>query len=314
MFRPNLRIALPLLALLLLAACGKDQADDASMPAVANNDPASAVMSQVSLLNAGKIDALVKASLPADDYQAVRQKFAEEQKKDLSITDEQRKEFADNMKRLSAPDAEETLFKQAQPMLAQYDSKYKAMLPMYVGMGQTMMTTAINQSKDMTPEQKKQASELLSAAASWVQDTNWGDEAKAKQAIAVVTSTARKLDLKTLDQARAMDYDQAMLKYSQMWTGTRKLLAVYGMNIDKALDSVKAKTISHKDGTATVEVDYTLFDKPMQTNVEMVERDGRWYNADMLSKLEKSLVQDKAAAASTAPAPVAVPGNGGSVD
>ncbi len=314
MLRPNLRIVLPLLGLLLLAACNKDQADGSSVASVANNDPASAVMNQISLLDAGKIDALIKASLPADDYKAVRQKFVEQQQKDMSITDEQRKEFADKMEMMTAPDAEEKLFKQAEPLLAQYESKYKAQLPMYVGMGQTMATTAINQSKEMTPEQKKQTSEFLSAAAQWMLNTNWGDQAKAKQVIAVAVSTARKLDIKTLDQARAMDYDQAMLKYGQSWMGLRKVLAVYDMNIDKALDSVKAKTVSEQDGAATVQVSYTLFDKPMQTNVQMVERDGQWYNASMLTKLEKSLAEDKAAAASTAGAPAQVPGADGSAD
>lgn len=309
MFRPNLRFALPLLGVLLLAACGQDQAGGAS---VANNDPASAVMTQASLLHAGKIDALAKASLPADDYQALRQKFVEQQQKDMSITDEQRKEFAAKMKMMTAPDAEETLYKQVEPLLAQYESKYKAMLPMYVGMGQTMATTAINQSKAMTSEQKKQTSELLAAAAQWVQNTNWGDQAKAKQAIAMVVSTARKLDIKTLDEARAIDYDQAMVKYGQVWVGARKVFSIYGVNIDKALNSVKAKTISQKDGAATVQVSYTLFDTPMQSNVEMVERAGHWYNADMLAKLEKTLAEDKAAAASTSGAPAQVPGTDGS--
>lgn len=307
MFRPTFRIVLPLLATVLLAACGNDQKDQAPDVRAASSEPASAVLNQVKLLDAGKFDALVKASLPPADYQAVRQQFAKQQREQSPATDKQRKEFADKMQKLSAPDAEQALFTELLPVLKQYDSKYKAMLPMYVGMGQTMMTTAITQSKDMTPEQKKQAGEMLSAAAQWAQNTNWGDQDKAKQAIAVVTSTVRKLDVKTLDQARAMSYDQAMVKYGEIWAGVRKVLAVYGVNIDKALDSVTAKTVEQKDHEATVEVSYSLFDKPMKAQVQMVERDGHWYNADLLTRIEKSLAEDKAASTSTAAAPGQTP-------
>ncbi len=300
MYRPTLRIAVPLLGLLMLAACGKDQSAQPS--ASANNEPASAVMNQVKLLDQGRIDALVKASLPPADYQAVRQKFAEQQKEQAPITDKQRQEFAAKMKELSAPDAEQSLFKQLLPVLQQYDSKYKAQLPMYVGMGQTMMTTAINQSKDMTPEQKKQAGEMLAAAAQWAQSTNWGDQDKAKQAISVVTSTVRKLDVKTLEQARAMSYEQAMDKYGQVWMGVRKIFKVYGADLDKALASVKAKTTNQADHKATVEISYSLFDKPMKSQIHMIERDGHWYNANLVAKLEEAMAEDKAAAASSAPA------------
>lgn len=297
MLHSKFRYLLPLLAVLLLAACGKDEG--ASSGQAANNDPASAIMNQVKLLKAGRIDDLVKASLPADDYQAVRRKFDEERSKQEPITDAQRKQFAEKMQKLTAPDAEQSLFNQLLPVLKQYDTKYKAQLPMYIGMGQTMMGTAINQSKDLTPEQKKQATEMMAAAAQWAQNTDWGDQAKAKQAIGVVTSTVRKLDIKTLDQARALDYDQAMQKYAQIWQGVRKVLAVYGVDVDAALDSVKASTISQKDHTAMVETRYTLFDKPMKSQIKMVEKNGHWYNQHLLEKVEKSLAEHEAASSSS---------------
>ena len=300
MFRPTRCFLFLLVVLLMLAACSKDE--KAATTTAANTDPAAAIMNQVKLLKADKIGELVKASLPPDDYQGVRREFAEQQHK--PVTEEQRQEFAKQMRELSAPDAEQALFNKLLPVLNQYDSKYKAMLPMYIGIGQTAITTGINQSKDMTPEQKKQATEMLSAAAAWAQGTNWGDREKAKQAIAVVTSTVRKLDVKTLDQARALNFDQAMRKYGEAWNGVRKVLAVYGVDVDKALDSVKTKTVSQTGDKATVQVSYTVFDKPMQSTVEMVERDGHWYNASLLAKVEKSLTeqQQAATAASAAPA------------
>lgn len=308
MFRSTRRYLIPLAALLLLGACSKDEQGATTS---ANTDPAAAIMNQVKLLKAGRIGDLVKASLPPDDYQAVRKQFAEQQKSGEEITDEQRKTFARQMQELSAPDAEQALFNKLLPVLKQYDSKYKAMLPMYIGVGQTMLTSAINQAKDMTPEQKKQASEMLQAAASWAQGTDWGDQEKAKKAIAVVTSTVRKLDVKTLEQARAMDFDQAMDKYAEAWDGVRKVLAIYGVDIDKTLGTVETRTASQTGDKAKVEVSYTVFGKPMKSTVSMVERNGHWYNANLLAKLEESLAQQQAAKASTAAAPSSTPATAG---
>ncbi len=316
MFRPTRRFLIPLVALLALGACSKDE--QAATGPSANADPAAAIMNQVKLLKADKIGELLKISLPPQDYQAVRKQFDEQKNKADEITEEQRQQFARQMQELSAPDAEKTLFNKLLPVLKQYDSKYKAMLPMYIGIGQTALTTGISQSRDMTPEQKKQATEMLSAAATWAQGTDWGDQDKAKQAIAVVTATVRKLDVKTLDQARALSFDQAMNKYGEAWQGVRKLLAVYGADIDKAFDSVKASTVSQTGDKATVQVSYTVFDKPMQSTVQMIERDGHWYNADLVAKLEKSLAEQQQAAssASAAAAPDAsaasVPADAGS--
>ena len=312
MFRPTCRFLIPLVALLMLGACSKDE--QAATPTSANTDPAAAIMYQVKMLKAGKIGDLVKVSLPPDDYQGVREAFAEQQKREQPVSEEQRQEFARQMKELSAPDAEQALFNKLLPVLKQYDSKYKAMLPMYIGIGQTALSTGISQSKDMTPEQKKQATEMLSAAASWAQGTDWGDQEKARQAIAVVTSTVRKLDVKTLEQARAMNFDQAMAKYGQVWDGVRKVLAIYGVDVDKALATVEAKTVSQTGDKATVAVSYTLFDKPMKSQVQMIERDGHWYNADLVAKLEKSLAEDQASTSATVAAPAtSVPPSAGTV-
>ena len=288
------------LLVLLVAGCGKDKA---SAPGIANSAPDVAVITQVKLLKAGDLDTLAKASLPPADYQALRKQIDERNLADREkITDEDREKFAEGMAQFTAPDAEQQLYQQIEPKLDDFDKTYRAQLPIYIGMGQTMATTAIDKSETMTPDQKQQAKDMLAAMAQWVQQTNWGDKEKAKQAIAVVTATARQLDLKTLDQAQSLKYEQAMQKYGEVWTGMRKVLAIYALDVNAVLDSVKAKTTSNENHVATVNTTYTLFGKPMNSKAIMIERDGHWYNKDLVEKFETSLAEEQAAKAASSAA------------
>lgn len=291
------RLIPAMLVLLVLGACSNKSSAPLSAPADANKTPADAVTAVATLMQAGDIDGILKASLPADDYQAVRKAFASSEFKTKPVSAKDRADFAEQMSKLTAPDAEATLFKQVQPMLAQFESKYRAQIPMYVGMGQTMAANAIDKSTTMSAGEKTQAKALLTQLAQWVQSTDWGDQAKARQAISTVVDTARKLDIKTLDQARALTYDQAMAKYAQVWGAVKQVLNLYGFDLDKTFGSVQAKTLSSDADNATVEYSYTLFDQPITGQIQLVQRDGHWYNPKFIAQIEKSLAESGSVAA-----------------
>lgn len=290
MRRPWIGYALPLLGLLVLAGCSKDKEAE---QAAASATPAKAVMASATLLKAGDFDALMQHVLTPADYKNMRADWGKDHDKSR-ITAEDRQKFAQNMARLTAPDAEQKLYAELEPKLAEFDSKYKVQLPLYIGMGQTLMGTQIDQSVEMTPEQKTQAKDVLAALATWAAQTPWGDKAKAKQAIAVVVDTARKLNLKTIDQAYALDYKGAMQRYTTGWTGLKQALAVYGLSINDTLDSVTAKTLSEKGDTARVSVSYSILGKPISTELDMVRKDGRWYDANVLKKWRDARAKAKA--------------------
>ncbi|HEY1588687.1 MAG TPA: hypothetical protein VGG00_03055, partial [Rhodanobacter sp.] len=139
----------------------------------------------------------------------------------------------------------------------------------------------------------------------WAQQAPWFDQAKAKQAIAVAVTTARKLDLKNPDQLHAMDFDTAMAKYAIGLGGAKQLLATYGLSVDDTLNSVKLTPVSNNNGHAVVKIDYTLLGKPLWTESTLVQQGGRWYSEDMLSNVRKShqqLSEPPQPASSIAPA------------
>jgi hypothetical protein len=261
----------------------------ASAPPVAAAPAASpdaAVAAAVKALRDNNLAALFAASLPAGEYAKLKTDW----NKDINaepVTEEDRKEFAEKMAKLTAPGAEDKLFAEIKPQLDEFDKQAAQQMPMMIAMGQGFAQSAIQQNKDLTDAQKQQAAQLLDATAKWAQTTKFTDPTLVKNAIAVICKTARDLNLKSVDEARALSYDQGMQKAGIVLGGVKQVLAVYGLNMDKALDSVKVETVSATGDTAKVKITYTAFDTPFSTESDLVRVDGRWYGKDAIEKWKK---------------------------
>jgi hypothetical protein len=299
------RIAL--IAALAAAGFGCDQqpaanAPTASAPAavsVAAATPEAAIAGAVKALRDNNISALFSASLPPGEYAKLKGDW----NKDINnepVTEEDRKQFAETMTKLTAPGAEDKMFAEIKPQLDEFD-KQAAQIPMMIAMGQGFAQSAIQQNKDLTDAQKQQVSQLLDATAKWAQTTKFTDPTLVKSAIAVVCKTARDLNLKSVDEARALSYEQGMQKAGIVLGGVKQVFAVYGLNMDKALDSVKVQAVSTTGDTAKVKVSYTAFDTPFSTESDLVRVDGKWYGKDAIDKWKKHQ-QEIAGAPAAAPA------------
>jgi len=188
--------------------------------------------------------------------------------------------------------------------LKEFDTKQAQQMPMMIAMGRGFAQSAIQQNKDLTDAQKTQVSQLLDATAKWAQTTKFTDPMLVKSAIAVVCKTARDLNLKSVDEARALSYEQGMQKAGIVLGGVKQVLAVYGLNMDKALDSVKVQTVSANADTAKVKISYTAFDTPFSTESDLVRADGKWYGKDAIDKWKK---HSQEIAGGTAPAAAPAP-------
>jgi hypothetical protein len=282
---PYLRHALlPLFGALLLSAChGRD---DASQPG--GSTPEMALQGSVDLLKAGDFNGLWKHALPPADYATLRADWGRRAQERQPITAEDRAKFNDTMQKLTGPDAENKLYAELQPKLVTMEQQYKDQLPVLISIGEAFLKNGAAHSKSLTADQKAQAGGVLDVLGSWAQQATWFDQAKAKQAVGVAVATARKLDLKSPDQLRNMDFYTAMAKYSTGFAGAKQLLAIYGLSIDDTLASVKLTPISNSSGHAVVKVEYTLLGKPLSAESKMVQQDGRWYAEDMLDNVRES--------------------------
>jgi hypothetical protein len=300
------------LAALALVACQKEETagESPAATAKATSAPDKAIEEIADKLKDGDVLAVLQMSVPPKHYEKMKADYLAKAKAD-PITDEDRAEFATMMAKLTAADAETALYTEAEPELAKFETEMAAQMPMMIGMGQGFAMQAIQANEKLTDAQKKQVGDVVGAVAAWMQGVKLADRELAKQAIAKTVATARALDLKTLDDARALDFEAAMAKGGVAFNGVKDVLEVYGLKLDETFDSVKTQVVSQEGDNAKVKVDYQIFGQPLSFETEMVQIDGRWYGKDTVEQLEKELnkpaeiatpAEPEAAEAETAPA------------
>ena len=300
------RFVLILFVAALTVGCNQQQqqaktgAAATAAPSAAPAAPDATVIASVHALRANDVGALLENSLPPAEMAKIKADWGQEMNKE-PVTDKERREFADQMTMLTAPGAEEKLFAEVEPQLKQFEHQSAQQMPMMIAMGQGFIQSAIQQSKELSQQQKQQSVALVDATAKWAQTAKFTDPALAKQAIAVVCKTARTLNLKTIDEARAMNYEQAMKKAGVALAGFKNVLEIYGLSMDKALDSVKVKTVTTTGDTAKVKVSYTAFDQPFSTESDLVKVDGRWFSKQAVAHWKKAQARDAAKVAAATP-------------
>ncbi len=290
-------LALAGLSLLALSACTTNKNE-------ASKDPVTAVKDIAVSIRDNDYDRLSHIMVPPDVYAKLEARYKEQAAKKPAPSAEESKQFTDQVAKLTAADAEDKMFADIQPKLAQMGPQ----LPMMVGMMSGMAGQSIAQNEKMSASDKAQATAVLTAITKWATTAPLSDPDKAKQAIKVVVGTARDLKLTTLEDMQKLGFSDAMQKVGVGVGGLRKTLAVYGFDTDKMLDSVKTEKKSETGDTAVVSVSYMLLDAPVTGEVEMVKVDGRWYAKDLLENIKASLDKpvDAAPPAVTAPAPEAM--------
>lgn len=280
-------------ALLAAAAAGCGNQQSSAPVATSANTPDATIRKSADLLKQNDIAGVMQNALPPAEFEKVKADWTKANN-ERPVTDEDRKKFEETMARLTAPDADKTIYAEIEPQLKQFDAQYQQQIPMYVAMGQGWLTGMVQQNKDLSDADKQQAVAAINALAAWVQKTRFTDAESVKKVLAITTKTARDLNLKSLDEARALTFDQSMQKARVALGAFKEALAVYGFSVDKTLDSVKPEVLSSDGKTASVKVSYTLLDTPLTATTQMVNVDGRWYGKDTIEKLKEQQQHDAA--------------------
>jgi hypothetical protein len=289
-----LTLSLSAALLLGLAACGDDTATASTAGAIApkaaqvaaavpsaNMGPVETAMEAARLMKTNDIKGMLAISMPAAELKKIAQKWDEGRKE--PVTDTQRKEFADGLSKVLAPGAIDEMMAVAEPQLVQL----KAQMPMYVGMGAGMMQQSIQSNPDMTAEQKKVAEQMVTALQTWAGKTDFSDPQRLRKAATELVNGVRATNITTLDQMKALSFDQLLGKSGVMFAATKKALNAYDFNVDEMFSSQKAEQVSMNGDSAVVRTSATLFGSPIVSESTMVKIDGRWYSKDMIEGMKK---------------------------
>lgn len=287
--KPLKLLALSGLALLALSACTGDKN-------LAAKDPVDSAKNIAAAVRADDFDRLSHIMVTPELYDRLKKKYRDDVAKKPAPTAEESRQFADQIAKFTAPDAEKKMFDNLQPKLGQVSASQ----PMLAAMFQGMAGQAINSNEKWSADEKKQATDLVNAISKWAATAPFSDPEKARQAIKITVDAVRGMHLTTLDAARKLGFADVVAKSGQGVGALRRILAVYGLDTDKALDSVQVVKKSENGDAAVVTVSYTLLETPIKQDVPMVKIDGRWYCKNAIDMVTAAL--NKPAEPATPPA------------
>lgn len=293
--RAPLRLFAVLFLLCLgLAACRRE--------VVAPGDPVAAVRGLADAVHDNDLVRYSRLSVPPDLHRKMEARWTAKLAVAPPPSADQVAEYSRWMTRLTEPGAEAKLFKSLDPKLAKFESETRAQWPLVKATAGIFINGVIQANDRLTPAEKNHAKAVGDALMGWLQPKVVTDRASARKTIAVLTATARALDLPTLPASQSLEMIPALEKGGLLLKGAKDIGRIYGIDGDAALAGVTARVAALDGDVATMDVSYPLLGKTVNFQMQLLRRDGRWYSADAVRSAEAELAQPL-----PAPAPALAP-------
>jgi len=294
-FRPRRAVFAAIIASSLLLGCSKDDAGEpgaisggtntvglaAPKVSLSGAGPADTMNQAAQLMRSSDIAGMVKVVLPDAQYKEMAAEWEKARKE--PITDKDRKEFADMMAKVNSPTAIDDLIKEAEPKLIEF----KAQMPMFIGMGMMTAQQGIQANEDFTPAQKEQLTSVLNATQAWAMKTDFTDTNRMRKALTELSNGVKAMKLESLEQIRAMNFEQILGKGSVMFASLKRAFNAYDLNLDEALSSFKAEQVSIAGDTAKIRTSMKFLGEEIASESDMVKIEGRWFTKDSIDSLKK---------------------------
>jgi len=267
------------------AASAAAPAEAAKSAVVVNAGAADALQAQVQAFKSNDLKSLLTSALPPKEIERMRSEWEEKRKE--AVTDEERKEFAESWGKITAPDGVDKIMAEIEPQLVEMKPQMAGLIAMMQGMG----TMSIQQSAELTAEQKTQATQFMNGLGGWMTKTDFTDPALMRTSLTALAEGLRATGITSIDDVNALSFDQLLDKAGPAFAGVKNALTAYGFSLDQIAQSVKAEVVSETGDTAKLKVSYDLFASPLSFESEMKKVDGRWYGKDMLAQMEKAAAE-----------------------
>jgi hypothetical protein len=279
---------LALLSLVLaLGACRKDAPEEAKAP----GDPVAAVEGLAQALRDNDLVRYSRLSLPPELYARSEALWNRRVAEAAPVDDADAAEYDKMMARLTAPNAEAELTRDLEPKLAKLETEISGQWPMMQATALIFLNAAIQANTELSAEEKAHSNEVVAGLMAWAQPSLFTDRARARVAVAALVDTANALALPTLAQARALPMVPAMEKGGIALAGIKQVTKAYDLDLDRALDGVKAELVSAQGDRAQVKVSYPLLEKTVSFEMEMVRIGDGWYSAQAVRDAEAELAE-----------------------
>ena len=272
---------------LALAGCRKDAPEEAKAP----GDPVAAVEGLAQALRDNDLVRYSRLSLPPDLHARSESLWNRRVAEAAPVSDADAAEYDRMMARLTAPDAEAEINRDLEPKLAKLEAEISGQWPMMQATALIFLNAAIQANTDLSAEEKAHANEVVAGLMAWAQPALFTDRARARAAVSALVETADALALPTLAQARALPMVPAMEKGGIALAGVKKVAKAYDLDLDRALDGVRAELVSAQGDSAQVKVSYPLLDRTVSFEMEMQRHGDGWYSAQAVRDAQAELAE-----------------------
>lgn len=290
------KLLLPAALTLMLAACSKEEAPapattaapaaTASIAAAPASTPAAAAEASAKAFQNNDALGLVKSALPPSAYNELKSKF-EEKMASNPISDEERREFAENLAKITGPTAVDDLMAQIEPQLEAMKPQMSGMVAMGIAGAQMAINNPEN--SEMSESQKAQIVAVLNGLQGWAMKTDFADAGKLRAALTDISNAVKATGVTSLDDIKAMKFEDLLGKGSVLLAGVKKALKQYDLNLDAIVASQKVQVLNESGNTATIKTTMDVFGVPVESETEMVKIDGGWYSKDGVENLKKMM-------------------------
>ena len=248
----------------------------------AQPDPAQQIMSQIRALRSNDVQALLRSSTDQAQYDALRAKY--ERARAMPIGESDRKEFADSFGKLLAPDAENALMQEIEPELVKNRPQMAGALLM--GFGAMQMALA-KQDESLSEAERSALQALIPEVQKWASSTDFLSSDLMRKVIRIGVTTAKNSGVRSLDDAKALSFEQATQRGDQVLLALKQAAQVYNLPVDQILESVRVQTLKVHGSKATVRSSVMVFGVPLSHDIELSYAEGRWQPG--LRKIEKAV-------------------------
>jgi len=157
--------------------------------------------------------------------------------------------------------------------------------------------------EECSDEERDHYMQMIAAFSQWGQRAPLADGKRARAALPKLIRAARGTGLAGPDAFATAGMDKALGRLGPFFRTTKDVLRSYELDLDAALDSVRATVTQQTGDTARLRVRYTLAGRPIDAEVRAERRDGQWYLTDLLRHAEAEAAAGKSPAGAPVPPP-----------
>lgn len=142
---------------------------------------------------------------------------------------------------------------------------------------------------DYSAAERDHYAQSVAALSRWASTAPLSDAKRARGAIAILTTAARRTGIATPEDFANLGMDESLERLGPFLGAVKQVFATYGLDLDATFDGLSATLVQQTGDTATVRVRYTLGRQPVDTLLVVQRIEGRWYLEDYLRNAEASL-------------------------